>query len=269
MNKSVKDIVQESKLSDNDKYYWGYQYDLGKDVIVPYLQHNNVFKSGDFVAEIGAAEGGVLAAFVESGAREAYGSDIVQFRLDIGEYIKEISKLDIEFQNHNIITENIEDSKKEKYDLVLLRDVIEHLDDTEIALKNIGRMIKKDSFLYVTFPPYHSPFGGHQHTVANTWGKLPYIHLLPDFIFHRLIASGRKNDIGEVKRLQTIRLTAKKFEKAAQKAGYEIVKADFYLLRPVFKMKFGLPALKITAISALPFVKSLFSLEASYILKKK
>lgn len=268
MSKSVKDIVQSSKLSDNDKYYWGYQYDLGRDVIVPYLQSKEVFRAGDKVAEIGAAEGGVLAAFVESGAKEAYGSDIVQFRLDIGEYIKEISKLDIEFQNHNIITEEVEETKKENYDLVLLRDVIEHLDDTEAALKNIGKMIKKDSFLYVTFPPYHSPFGGHQHTVANTWGKLPYIHLLPDFIFHKLIASGRQNDIGEVKRLQGIRLTPKKFEQAAKRAGYKIEKADFYLLRPVFKMKFGLPAVKITALSALPFVKSLFSLEASYILRK-
>ncbi len=269
MEQSVKNIVQSSKLSDNDKYYWGYQFDLGNDVIVPYLESNKVFKSGDKVAEVGAAEGGVLAAFVEAGAKEAYGSDIVQFRLDIGNYIKEISGVEIEFHNHNIITEDIEENKKKKYDLVLLRDVIEHLDDTEVALRNIGKMIKQGSYLYVTFPPYHSPFGGHQHTVANAWGKLPYIHLLPNFIFHKLIASGRQNDIGEVKRLQGIVLTPKKFERAAEAAGYEIVKSDFYLLRPVFKMKFGLPAVKITALSALPCVKRFFSLEASYILKKK
>ncbi len=269
MEKSIKNIVSKSNLSDNDKYYWGYQFDLGNQVLVPYLKANKVFEAGNKVAEIGAAEGGVLAAFVEAGAKEAYGSDIVQFRLDIGNYIKEISSVEIEFQNHNIITESIAADKLNKYDLVLLRDVIEHLDDTKLALKNISNLIKQGSYLYVTFPPYHSPFGGHQHTVANTWGKLPYIHLLPDFIFHRLISSGRANDIGEVKRLQTIRLTPAKFEKAAKEAGYDIVKSDFYLLRPVFKMKFGLPSLKITPISAIPLVKSFFSLEASYILKKK
>ena len=151
---------------------------------------------------------------------------------------------------------------------MLLRDVIEHLDDTYIALLNIKKIIKKNGVLYVTFPPYHSPYGGHQHTLKSTAGKFPFIHLLPRSIFYKLIKNGREKDIIEVKRLSNIRLTIKKFEDAAAKAGYTIEKSEFYLLRPVFKAKFGLPALKINALSKIPILSSIFTLEASYILRK-
>ncbi len=254
-------------ISDNDKYYWGYQYRLGEDVIVPYLEKNGCFSKGYSVAEIGCAEGGVLAAFVMAGARDALGTDIVEWRLEKGRNFAARADLPVEFTNHDIVYSEPDDKWKKKFDLVLLRDVIEHLDDTAAALGNIKKVIKPGGYLYVTFPPYYSAFGGHQHTVANKPGKLPFIHWLPDGIFHRMITSGRENDIEEVKRLQNIKLTPKKFIKAVEETGYQIYKKDYYLLRPVYKMKFGLPALKLTPLAFLPLVKPVFSMEASFILK--
>jgi len=264
-----ENIKKSPEIPNNYWYYWNYMYQLGRTSVVPYLQQYNAFKKGFKVAEIGSAEGGVLMACVESGAVEALGTDIAVDRLLMGEKIAKVGGLDIQYDEHNIITEEPKNQWRENFDLVLLRDVIEHLDYTEIALKNIRKIIKKDGFLFVTFPPYHSPFGGHQHTVASLGGKFPYIHLLPDFIFHKLIEKGRQNDIGEVKRLQNIRLTPAKFEKAALAAGFSIYKNDFYFLRPVFKMKFGLPAIKSTALSWIPGVKQFASLEACYILQNK
>jgi len=256
-------------ITDDYKYYWGYQYNLGKDVVVPYLSNNGIFNPGDRVMEIGSAEGGVLAAFVQSGARDALATDIAGNRLDVGDKISKHLELPIEFKYHNILTEEVASEWKEQASLVILRDVIEHLDDTELALKKIKEFIKPGGYLYVTFPPYYSPFGGHQHNLKNFWGKLPYIHYLPDAIFNKLIASGREADIEEVKRLRNIRMTAKKFIAAAEKSGYKVAHRDYYLLRPVFKMKFGLPTIKITPLSFIPLIKELFSLEASYILKVK
>jgi len=266
----TNDIIFNSKeIPDNYKYYWNYQYELGKDFVVPYSKSIGCFKPGDSVFEVGSAEGGVLAAFVEEGGTEAIGTDIAQNRLEMGEKISGLIDFPIKFSNHNIITEDIPDKWLNKFNLVLLRDVIEHLDDTETALSNIKKIIKPGGYLFVSFPPYYSAFGGHQHTLGNLSGKIPFIHLLPDFIFHKLIASGRDADIEEVKRLQNIKLTTKKFEDATQRAGYDIFKKDFYLLRPVYKMKFGLPSIKLTKISFLPFVKNLFSLEALYVLRKQ
>lgn len=266
--KSIYEIVTDAPdISDNDKYYWSYQYRLAKEVLVPYLSKTGCFRPGMSVAEIGCAEGGVLSAFVEEGAVGGLGTDIAQVRLDKAADYTARAGLNIEFTNHDIVYSEPPEKWRQQFDLVLLRDVIEHLDYTDIALRNIRRIIKPGGCLYVTFPPYYSPFGGHQHTVANNGGKLPFIHLLPDAIFHRLIASGRANDIEEVKRLQKIKLTPKKFEFAAAKEGLHVVLKDFFMLRPVYKMKFGLPSFKISRLSFLPLVKNFLSLEASYVLR--
>lgn len=262
------DIVNKSSLPENYKYYWRYQFELGRDIIVPYLEKIGAFKQGFRVAEIGSAEGGVLAAFSASGSLDNLATDIASDRLKKGDDIAKLLNLDIKFKYHNIMDEEPEPDWVDRYDLVILRDVIEHLDDTKLALRNIRKIIKPGGYLYLTFPPYYSPFGGHQHTVANLPGKLPYIHLLPKKLFHLMISSGRENDIGEVKRLAKIRLTAKKLMESAESELYSIFREEYYLLRPVFKMKFGLPSLKITNLKFLPLVKSILSLEAGFVLKK-
>jgi SAM-dependent methyltransferase len=267
MSDLIQKVSKSGITADNYIFYWQYQYRLGRDILVDYLMRLGAFKTGDTAVEIGSAEGGALAAFVERGASAALATDISASRLIEGEKIAKFNGHEIIFKEHNILTEPIPPEWLKSKNLAILRDVIEHLDDTQLALENIRKLLKPGGFLFVTFPPYHSPFGGHQHTVENIWGKIPYIHLLPDQVFHRLIASGRKNDIWEVKRLQTIRLTPEKFRKAALAAGYQIANEDYYLLRPVFKMKFGLPTVKMTALRHLPLVKTYFSLEAAFLLK--
>ena len=76
-------------------------------------------------------------------------------------------------------------------------------------------------------------------------------------------------DITEVRRLNKIRLSPAKFKRAATEAAYSLVHEQYFLLRPVFKMKFGLPTIPLTRIKWLPGVKEMLSLEANYILQKK
>jgi SAM-dependent methyltransferase len=269
MTELYKRVSESDRITENIKYYWGYMYGLGNEVVVPYLKDSGFYCTGNSVAEIGSAEGGVLAAFVEAGAKDALGTDIVQERLDSGNLINEIAGIDIEFSNHNILGDSIPDEWKEKYDLVILRDVIEHLEDTDYSLGAIRRLIKPGGYLFVTFPPYYSPFGAHQHTLNNFWGKFPFIHWLPDPIFRQMIKSGRKHDIKEVESLMKIKLSINKFLHAAENNNYSIAMKDFYILRPVYKMKFGLPTLKLPFFLNLPHINNLFTLEASYVLRKE
>ncbi len=269
MIKKIIDLVKNSQIPEANKYYWKYQFELGEDHLVPYLAKQGCFFAGDAVCEIGSAEGGALHALMQAGASYGLGTDISVSRIEVGAEISKLADLNVEYVEHNILTEPLPEDWVGKFDLVLLRDVIEHLEDTELALRNIHRLIKPGGFLFLTFPPYNSPFGGHQHTLAgNFFTKLPYIHLLPNAIFHKLIASGRENDIWEVKRLKNIALDAGKLTKAALNTDYSVFKQEYYLLRPVFKMKFGLPPVKITPLARLPLVRNFFSLEAAFILKK-
>lgn len=269
MSKLREIVNKDEKLTAQDKYYWNYMYDLGQNFIVPYLKERGVFEKSYNVAEVGSAEGGVLASFIDAGANKCLGTDIAEVRLEKGRYIASLGEIDVKYIYHDIVNQAPASEWQNDYDLVLLRDVIEHLDDTTAALKNIRMMMKSGGKLFVTFPPFHSPYGGHQHTVKSTGGKLPYIHLLPRKIFNKLIEKGQKPDIAEANRIYGIRLTIPKFEKAVKEAGLKIVLKECYFLRPVFKMKFGLPTIKMNNLSKIPLIRKYLTLEASYILEKE
>ena len=243
-------------------------YNLAHDFIVPILKEKNVFSPGMSVCEIGCAEGGVLAAFVEDGAKDALGTDIATDRLETGKAINKEIGISFEFSEHNILSDNIDSRYISKYDLVILRDVLEHLEDTKSALSAIKRILKPGGRLYVTFPPYYSPYGGHQHTLVSTIGKLPFLHFLPTKIFYKLIKNGRKADVAEVMRLKQIRLTPRKFYRICKELGLSIIMEQYYFIRPVYKMKFRLPIVSSNAVRFLPFVKSVLSTEAGFVLEK-
>jgi 2-polyprenyl-3-methyl-5-hydroxy-6-metoxy-1,4-benzoquinol methylase len=262
-------IQAAENISLNVKHLWGYQYRLAKEVLVPYLQKQSVFKAGARVVEIGCAEAGVLMAFAEAGARDVLGTDIEQLRLDAGTDIASRLDIPLTLSTHDVLFDAPKPEWEHAFDLVILRDVIEHLDDTALALRNVQRLLKPGGFVFIEFPPYNSPFGGHQHLLRNTLGNIPYTHLLPKSLFAKMTASGwHQVDIDEVRRLAKIRLMPKSFKAAARAAGYSICHEQYYLLRPVFKMKFGLPTIPLTALKWIPGVKELLSLEANYILQR-
>lgn len=265
----VKELEGVAGITENDRYYFGYQYGLGDQAIVPYLKEHGVPFAGKSICEIGCGEGGVLAALADEGAAYSLGIDIRQEAIDRAEKIFKALRINSEFKIHDVTNQETPAEWKGKFDFVTLRDVIEHLDDTVGSMKHVMDFLKPGGFLYVVFPPYYSPYGGHQHALANFWGKLPFIQYLPDPIFGAMIKSGRKLDIEEVSRLRHIRMTTGKFRKAAKQAGFNIVDEELYFLRPVFKLKFGLPAIKVNILKGLPFVREIFALEAGYLLQKK
>lgn len=269
MQETYEKLIETTESPSNVKYYLGYQYRYGRDYIVPYLKSKGIFSNGVNVAEIGSAEGGVLAALKMAGADKALATDISSIRLDMGNKIAKQAGIDIEFKLHDILMDEIPDEWYSFFDIVILRDVIEHLTDAKTALIRIKKILKPGAYLYLTFPPYNSPFGGHQHTIATALGKIPYIHLLPKKLFFAMLAGGRAADIDEVKRLNNIKLSPDKLIKAALSCEYSIFKEDYFLLRPVFKNKFGIPALKLGLLSKSDFARNYLSLEASFILKNK
>lgn len=256
-------------VTANDRYYFGYQFGLGYEYVVPYLTECGISLPGKNVCEIGCGEAGVLAAIKDAGANNVVGLDIRQEAIDRARAIFDGLHLKGDFALHNITEEDTPPAWKEAFDLVILRDVIEHLDETVESLKHVMEFVKPGGHLYIVFPPYYSPFGAHQHLLKTFWGRMPFLQLLPDSLFRPLTSKARHAiDIQEVARLRDIRLTIDGFRSATKTVGLEIVREELFLLRPVFKMKFGLPTIKANVLRHIPGLRELVALEASYLLRK-
>ncbi len=256
-------------LLPEERYYFGYQYGLGHDFLVQYLEGKGVVFNGSSIAEIGCGEGGVLTALADRGASRTLGIDIRQEAIDRASRFFRHFGLQGEFEIHDITGEETPAKWKEKFDFVTLRDVIEHLHETENSLKHVMDFLKPGGYLYVVFPPYYSPFGAHQHLLKTIWGKIPYLQFLPDLLFKPLTSKAKYPvDIPEVASLREIRLTIGKFRSAVKNVGLEIVEEELYFLRPVFKLKFGIPPVKANFLKMIPGVRELVALEASYLLRK-
>ncbi len=246
------------------------QYRLAVNTLIPWLEQRTKLPANAAVCEIGCAEGGVLAAFAERGASYALGTDIQGPLLtQISEPLWNAVGVPMTFTQHDVIYEEIPSEWQERFDVVLLRDVIEHLDDASIALRNIARLLRPGGTVLITFPPYTSAFGGHQQLLGTFAGSLPFVHLLPWPVFKKLIAAGHPMNQEELKRLHTIRLSARKVHMAAKAANMEVLDERYFALRPVFRWKYNLPipSFEISAIQSFPGVRTL-AMECAFLLRR-
>ncbi|MBU3699556.1 MAG: class I SAM-dependent methyltransferase [Candidatus Kapabacteria bacterium] len=261
--------VEAMDLHERTKRNIRMQYRLAEHTLIPWLEDLAVLPKHPAVCEIGCAEGGVLAAFVDHGAINALGTDIQGPLLDIiSQPIWSGLSYDITFTHHDVIYDDVPPSWQHAFDVVLLRDVIEHLDDAGVALKNIARLLKPGGVVVVTFPPYTSPFGGHQQLLGTKLGSLPFIHLLPWPLFRRVISAGDPVNHEELERLHSIRCSADKVTSAARRAGLNIVDERYFALRPVFRWKYqrNIPVFEVSKIRRFPLVKPL-AMEVAFVLQ--
>lgn len=264
-----KDAWVQLDLVEYYSYYWEYQYQLGKEYIVPFFRSKGFFLDGYNVCEIGSAEGGVLFAFAENGAKFCLGTDIATNRIIAGSKIAEYFNQQIEFSQHDILKDDIPIDWQKKFHIVILRDVIEHLDEPKKALEQISKMLAENGLVYITFPPYPSPYGGHQHLLRNFWGRFPFIHLLPYSLFTFIVGNGRQSDVEEVLRLKRNNFSLEKFFTAVEESDFKICYEKYYLIRPVYKIKFGLPTIPLPYFINSNALRNIFSTEAEIILMKK
>jgi len=262
--------IKSAALHPRTTRNWISQFKLAQGTLIPWLASRGVSCAGASVAEIGCAEGGVLMACVEAGASYALGTDIQgQLLREVTTNCASIAGYSVDLTEHDVIYEDIPDHWQGRFDLVMLRDVIEHLDDTSIALRNIKRLLKPGGVLLLTFPPYTSPYGGHQQLLDTRIAKLPFIHMLPRAIFQKFINKTTTVNKEEVERLAVIRLSADRVRTAAVEEGYAILDQRYFALRPVFRWKYNrpwIPTLEITSLSRLRIVRAL-AMEAAFLLR--
>lgn len=245
--------------------YFDYQYKTAKEYIIPFLGKTKVDQSRK-ILEIGCGEAGVLKAFYEIG-QDCLGIELSPSRVKLAKvFFKDLPKTgNIEFIVKNIYDINPEKDLKHKFDLIILKDVIEHIPEQGSFLKHLKEFLAPGGSVFFGFPPWYMPFGGHQQITSSKFTRLPYIHLLPRPIYKWLLRNQRPEQQQELMELVDTGLSIEHFEKILRKTGYSIVQKKYFLTNPIYKYKFGLkPRKQFGLVSAIPYFRNFITTCAYY-----
>ena len=245
-----------------EKHYYE-QIKFSESYLIPYLEKHIPNFSAKKILEVGCAEGGFVKVLHEKGIK-IKGLELDQSRVDIAN--DKAPELDI--IQADITDPSIPEKLNEQYDLIVMRDVIEHIPDRDAAFNNLYNLLKDDGYLFITFPPRFSGFAGHQQNGKSIFRYIPYVHFLPNFLIRFLGKSLKEKEklINHVIENYKIGLSINKFEYFVKKYSLQIVKRDLFLFRPIYKIRFGLAPLKFPNI---PLIRELFAFGCECLLKKK
>ncbi len=255
--------------ADRKRYFDIQVLNAGKYVI-PFIEEKFSVKSVMRVLEIGCGEAGVLKAFINKGC---YGMGV---ELDTPriEHAKEYLPEDVAAGRINFISKDIYlvDAEKELgglYDIIILKDVIEHIHDQPKLIGWMKNFLKPGGVIFFGFPPWYMPYGGHQQMCGSWIRKIPWIHLLPRSIYGWLLK--KNNDhAGALLEIKDTGISIERFERICKEQGYEIENKIHYLLNPIYEWKFGWKARKqLGLIKAIPFVRNFFTTCVYYLIKVK
>jgi SAM-dependent methyltransferase len=189
------------------------------------------------VLEVGCAEAGFLDALHERGIR-AVGLELEPHRVALAKAMNP----NLELRVGDITNSNTVSRIAMKFDLAVMRDVIEHVPEKEAAFRNLGNLLKPRGFLYVTFPPRFSPFGGHHQNGRSVLKKLPFLHLLPSAAirFFGRLAHEHPHIIENTISNYRVGLSIRQFESLCEKTGFRMRIKELYLFRPVYRTRLGI-----------------------------
>jgi 2-polyprenyl-3-methyl-5-hydroxy-6-metoxy-1,4-benzoquinol methylase len=250
------------------KRYFDIQVLNAEKYVIPFIEEKFPITPGMRVLEIGCGEGGVLKAFINKGCA-GVGVELEAVRIENAkEYLKEdVAAGKIKFIVKNIYDVSIENDLGGPFDIILLKDVIEHIHD---QLKLIGCMknfLKPGGIVFFGFPPWYMPFGGHQQMCKSKLAKLPYIHLLPAAIYRSILKKNHES-VEAFMEIRETGISIERFEKICKKEGYKIFHNRHYLLNPIYEWKFGWkPRTQSIIIKAIPFVRNFFTTCVYYIIQ--
>ena len=223
------------------------------------------------VLEIGCGEGGNLAPFSEKGCTVT-GIDIDEPRIENAKLFFQESGLEGTFIYSDFLSVPVPEKQEEKYDLVLVHDVIEHIEPQfKIGfMTHMKAFMKPDAVAFFGFPAWQMPFGGHQQICVSRVSKLPFIHLLPEKTYCRLLAKKGESQslVNELCSIRRSKMPIEKFEKLIQEADMHFCKRTLWIINPHYKQKFHLlPLREIFPLNMIPYLRNFYTTAAWYILK--
>ena len=235
-----KDLI--NKISKRCIRCYNEQYWYAENFLFDYLGDQNM--KGKDVLEIGCAEAGLLRYYKNIGA-DCSGLELSDVRFNNAILLNDKNQLHL-FQANICEPKSYQNELVKQYDLIVIRDVIEHIKDKETALKNMYNILKPGGKLFISYPPKFCPYAGHQQTIPNILGKLPYIYLLPNYLYIkylRLIGCKAKK-IEYLIDTKKTRISNKRMLELICKIGFKLKNKSNWFIRPAYSFRFNLPSFK-------------------------
>jgi SAM-dependent methyltransferase len=221
--------------------FHAYERGLAVTGLIPLLRARGIDPAGKRVLDVGCGYGGVLAALAEAfPLSQAVGLDVDAAMIASGAARCPAGV--------RLAAEDFFAYAGGPFDLILMRDVLEHIPEAEKALAKAASLLARGGALFASFAPFYSPFGGHQQNGSGLFAYVPWLHLLPRRLFRSLLrlegnsykaGRGLADDMDSVLRS---RLTLRRFRRMIPAAGLRLTYYARYLSRPDYRLKFGLPA---------------------------
>ncbi len=251
--------LNKKNFENWNEYYWKYQYNLANEYYIPLLKKWKFGINNKKILDIGCGNGGFTAAF--GNYSKITGIDIKKFPW---KNIKNVT-----YQSYDIFTNpKILDTD---YDLIILRDVIEHIPITvkKQFIKKALEYGNPNVHLLVTFPPFYSPFGLHQQVLLNSKIKyLPFLSLIPKNIMISLLKIINENKlcIDDISEMYDCKMTIKSFEKILTNLNLNVKKSKFFYSRPSHEIRYNFKT-RIVNHRPIPILKELYVLGTTYLIK--
>ena len=254
------------------KRYFDIQVLNSSKYILPFIEADFKIEAGMRVLEIGCGEGGVLKPFLDKGAI-CVGVEFDQTRIENGKkwLSDEIDKGKLSFVVKDIYDTSVE-SLGGKFDIIILKDVIEHIHDQSKLLKRLKEFLTPKGIIFFGFPPWQMPFGGHQQLCQNALSKVPYFHLLPRPLYKNVLKLFNEPDhiVNDLLEIKDTGISIERFERIVKQADYKIVSKINYLFNPIYEYKFNIkPKKQNKLISKIPYLRDYFTTCVYYIITSK
>jgi 2-polyprenyl-3-methyl-5-hydroxy-6-metoxy-1,4-benzoquinol methylase len=257
----------------NHRMRFDQQVENARDYVIPFIEQKLKLESGMRVLEVGCGEGGVLKPFFDRGLT-TLGVDLDQPRLDLAEDFlsNEISTGRMVFLNQNILEKTFTDQFTGHFDLIILKDVIEHIHGQETFIPFLGTLLRPGGQIFFGFPPWYMPFGGHQQIAKGKWtSKIPWYHLLPMSWYLAILKWGGEGQhaIDSLIDVKQTGISIERFERICKQSGFRIIERQWFLINPIYRFKFGLkPRKQFYLLGLIPFFRNFWTTCAYYTIGK-
>ena len=156
----------------------------------------------------------------------------------------------------------------ERYDIIILRDVIEHIHHQERFMAFLKMFINPGGVVFFGFPAWQMPFGGHQQICISRISKLPWVHLLPVSWYAAVLRKAGEKE-GTIKSLLEIKETGislERFERILQVEEYKVLKKEYWFIQPNYEVKFHLKKVRVPPLlRSIPWVRNFYTTAGYYV----